>query len=62
MGQHLSAVIGIAAAATTLCIMGADNFMIPAMALILIGIACMRRRIEPAYTESATENGGEGCA
>lgn len=60
--QHLSAVIGIAAAAVALCIMGADNFMIPAMALILIGIACMRRRIEPAYAESATEDGGEGCA
>ena len=54
--QHLSAVAGIACAAVALVALGADGFMIPALALILLAVTMMRPRIEPAYPE--TEEAG----
>lgn len=47
--QHLSACTGVLAAAAALAIFGADNFMIPAMVLILIAVTLLRGRIERAY-------------
>lgn len=54
--QHLSTVAGIACAAVALVAFGADGFMIPALALILLAVTMMRPRIEPAYPE--TEEAG----
>ena len=47
--QHLSAVAGILAAVAALVVFGPDDFMIPAMLLILLAVSALRGRIEPAY-------------
>ena len=55
--QHLSAVAGIAAAAVALVALGADNFMIPAMVLIVAAVTALRGRIEPAYEARGARSG-----
>lgn len=57
--QHLSAIAGIAAAAVTLVALGADDFMIPAMVLIVVAVTALRGRIEPAYEARETQSAGE---
>lgn len=46
--QHISAVVGIVAAAVALLAFGADAFMIPAMVLILVAVLALRGPIEAA--------------
>lgn len=64
--QHVSAIIGIVAAAVALVVFGADAFMIPAMVLILVATVALRGRIAPAYGQSceqadedAAQDGGD---
>lgn len=47
--QHLSALAGAAASVAALLIFGPDNFMIPAMLIILLAVTALRAHIEPAY-------------
>ena len=47
--QHLSALAGAAASVAALLAFGPDNFMIPAMLIILLAVTALRARIEPAY-------------
>ncbi len=43
--QKITAIVGFAAAVLSLLVFGADNFMLPAMALILIGLTLLRTPI-----------------
>ena len=46
--QHWSSMIGLICAAVCLLVFGADGFMLPAMAAILLALAAARRPIEKA--------------
>ena len=45
-GQHLPAVLGIAASLISILIFGKENFLLPAMFLISVGLLLCRNRIE----------------
>ena len=47
--SHAGAVIGLAATALALAVLGAGNFMMPALVLILVAVLAVRKRVEPVY-------------
>lgn len=50
--RHLNALIGLGISAAALILLGADRFMIPAMAGILLCLTGMRRRLEKEEIEA----------
>ncbi len=46
--QHISAILGLALPILCLVLFGADSFMIPAMAAILLGLTAVRKPLEQA--------------
>lgn len=54
--NHASEAIGVAAALIALIAFGADGFMVPAMALILIAVTAVRGRLEPVYRAQGTDD------
>jgi 4-azaleucine resistance transporter AzlC len=48
--HHISAYIGLGAAALCLLIFGADSFMIPTMIMIIVLLAAFRRPLEKMET------------
>ena len=44
--QHISALAGLGLSVLSLCVFGAENFLLPAMAAILLALALMQRSIE----------------
>ena len=43
---HVSSIVGIAASIVSLAVFGAENFIIPAMVIILIALTLIRKMIE----------------
>ena len=56
--SHAGAMIGLAASAGMLVLFGADSFILPAMALILVGVLAVRRKVEPKYAAASAEVAG----
>lgn len=48
--SHAGSLVGLAAASASLAAFGPDGFIVPALALILVGVTAARRWVEPAYT------------
>ena len=46
--DHRPALIGLGATLLCLIVFGADNFILPAMALILLSLTLLRKKLEPA--------------
>ena len=46
--DHRPALIGLGATLLCLIVFGADNFTLPAMALILLSLTLLRKKLEPA--------------
>ena len=46
--NHRPALIGLGATLLCLIVFGADNFILPAMALILLSLTLLRKKLEPA--------------
>lgn len=42
--KHAPAVIGVAVSVVSLLIFGADNFLIPAMCIIVVGVTLLQKR------------------
>lgn len=57
--SHASAVAGIVASLAALALFGADGFMIPALALILVAVTFLRRSLEPVYRQNPIEESGQ---
>lgn len=53
--SHAGAMIGLVASAGMLVLFGADSFILPAMALILVGVLAVRRKVEPKYAAASAE-------
>ena len=53
--SHAGAMIGLVASAGMLILFGADSFILPAMALILVGVLAVRSRVEPKYAAASAE-------
>lgn len=58
-GSHLPAIGGVVATALSLILFGPQNFLLPAMALILVLLFAGRSQLEPLF-ESAQEERGTG--
>lgn len=54
--NHVSAVLGIALSAVSLIVFGPENFVIPAMALMLLALTMLRPKLEPAVAGSTPES------
>lgn len=58
--SHAGAVIGLVASAGMLVLFGADSFILPAMALILVGVLAVRSRVEPKYAAASEDTANAG--
>lgn len=56
--SHAGAVIGLTASAGMFVLFGADSFILPAMALILVGVLAVRSKVEPKYAAASVDAAG----
>lgn len=57
--EHRPAIIGLLSAIVSLLIFGSDNFLIPAMILIVVALYMMRGKIEHLEKDDSAITGGE---
>ena len=58
--SHAGALIGLVASAGMLVLFGADSFILPAMALILVGVLAVRSKVEPKYAAASEDTANAG--
>ena len=59
--SHAGAMIGLVASAGMLVLFGADSFILPAMALILVGVLAVRSKVEPKYAAASEDTANAGA-
>lgn len=59
--NHTSSLLGLALSLLCLMLFGADNFIIPSMAAILLSLTLLRKPLEKALDKQTEENGGDAA-
>ena len=59
--NHTSSLLGLALSLLCLIFCGADNFIIPSMAAILLSLTLLRKPLEKALDKQTEENGGDAA-
>lgn len=59
--NHTSSLLGLALSLLFLMLFGADNFIIPSMAAILLSLTLLRKPLEKALDKQTEENGGDAA-
>ena len=59
--HHASSLLGLALSLVCLIFCGADNFIIPSMAAILLSLTLLRKPLEKALDKQTEENGGNAA-